>query len=253
MIYNISNLKDQNKREKLEAISDISDAHTSFLNDKQQLTESHNDEVADIQQQHSSQIKNQQEKYNSKTAIIDEHGNNNTQAERKRSQLVAQNNGGTNHQANEKKAENDKALSTSVPNVSPIKLSSNGVYSEKLKTGGELKVDAKGWLIQYYFPGPDRRYNGTFVKINGQDINKYIKAWRANYRKYSDLKKEIPEGGTYQVDGEMYMKIYIGGPFDGVCLRSYHMCTRTSDKIEAIIRDYEYALTRATQIQKSSI
>ena len=52
----------------------------------------------------------------------------------------------------------------------------NGEYSEKLKSGGELKVSVNNWYIQYYSSGPDLRYNGTFVNIEGKDIDKYIDA-----------------------------------------------------------------------------
>ena len=56
-----------------------------------------------------------------------------------------------------------------------------GTYSEKLKTGGELIVSATSWNIRYYFSGLDRRYNGTFVTLEGKEINKYIDAWADNF------------------------------------------------------------------------
>ena len=46
------------------------------------------------------------------------------------------------------------------------------------------------------------------------------------------------------------MKISIGGYRDGVCIDSWHMNTRTQDKIDAIVRDYEYAKEKAIKIQK---
>ena len=41
----------------------------------------------------------------------------------------------------------------------------SGSYEEKLKTGGKLIVKNDNWYIQYYFPGPDLRYNGKFLNV----------------------------------------------------------------------------------------
>lgn len=38
-------------------------------------------------------------------------------------------------------------------------------YIEALASGGELNVTENGWYIQYYFNGPDLRYNDEFVTI----------------------------------------------------------------------------------------
>ena len=57
----------------------------------------------------------------------------------------------------------------------------NGQYSEKMKTGGELIVTANDWYIQYYFSGPDLRYNGTFVRLPGKEIDEYINAYRNKF------------------------------------------------------------------------
>lgn len=123
-----------------------------------------------------------------------------------------------------------------------------GMYSEKLKTGGELKVSSNGWSIEYYFRGPDLRYNGTFVSIRGECINQYIDAWKDNFKKYHELKKSIPSGGSFEASGDMSMSIRIGGFAEGVCLHSYHMPIRTEQQLNDVINDYEYARTRSLQI-----
>lgn len=125
----------------------------------------------------------------------------------------------------------------------------NGEYSEKLKSGGDLIVSSTGWCIRYYFPGPDLRYNGTFVTISGSEIDEYISAWERNFEKYLLLKKTIPAGGDFETAGEKGMSIRIGFS-EGVCLRSYHMPTSTSSKLAEIIHDYKEAKVRASKIQK---
>ena len=86
----------------------------------------------------------------------------------------------------------------------------SGQYSERLKSGGDLIVTATDWHIKYYFSGPDLRYNGTFVTVQGKEIDKYISAWKANYRKYQSLKSTIPNNGEFSTNGEMGMSIRIG-------------------------------------------
>lgn len=122
-----------------------------------------------------------------------------------------------------------------------------GTYSEKLKTGGELIISPTHWNIKYYFSGPDMRYNGTFVTLDGNEIDKYIDAWAENFEKYKKLKEAIPAGGQFETGGSMNMTIRIGFA-EGVCLRSYHMPIRTHEKIVEVVSDYEYARDRALKI-----
>lgn len=126
----------------------------------------------------------------------------------------------------------------------------SGQYSENLITGGELIVSTSSWNIKYYFPGPDLRYNGTFVTVAGEKIDKYISAWKNNYNKYLLLKKSIPAGGEFSTTGEMGMTIRIGKFFEGVCLYSYHMPINTEEKLNQVISDYQYAKERARKFQE---
>lgn len=124
----------------------------------------------------------------------------------------------------------------------------NGQYSEKMKTGGELIVTANDWYIQYYFSGPDLRYNGTFVRLPGKEIDEYINAYRNNFKKYLEIKKNIPDSGKFETSGEKGMTIRLG-IWEGVCIDYYHMPINTKEKIEEIITDYQYAKQRAITLQ----
>lgn len=118
----------------------------------------------------------------------------------------------------------------------------NGTYSEELKTGGKIKVTKNGWGIEYYFPGPDFRYKGTFVTIQGDKVSEYMDAWIENFTEYTELKKVIPFDGSFSKRGLMGMTIHVGGYIDGVCLESYHMLVNTEQMLQAVIDDYEYAM-----------
>ena len=123
-----------------------------------------------------------------------------------------------------------------------------GSYIEKLKSGGELIVSVNSWYIKYYFSGPDLRYNGTFVEINGNEIDNYIQAWKNNFEKYLALKETISIGEEFNTMGYMGMSIRIGFA-EGVCLKSYHMPIKSRQKLEQVILDYLYAKERAKQLQ----
>lgn len=125
-----------------------------------------------------------------------------------------------------------------------------GEYKEKLKSGGELIVTESSWYICYYFPGPDLRYNGTWKRIPSSEIDKYISAWKNNFSTYIKLKNELKLDGTFEKQGEVGMKISIGGYRDGVCIDSWNMNIRDQSKINQIICDYEMAKYKAIKIQE---
>lgn len=137
-----------------------------------------------------------------------------------------------------------------VPIKSVASVDTTGTYEERLPCGGKLKVTKVSWEIAYYFPGPDRRYNGTFVSIPGASIQKYIDAYLENWSEYEQLKASIPSGGEFSKDGEMGMSIRLGRVMAGVCLRSYHMPIDSQTRLEHILDGYRYAVNRAPEIQK---
>ena len=128
-------------------------------------------------------------------------------------------------------------------------MGAEATYTEKLQCGGSLEVTTQGFRIQYYFPGPDQRHNGTFLNVSGDRVEKYISAFDENWREYVQLKTSIPAGGEFQQSGRMGMQIRIGGFHEGVCIQSYHMPIRTETQQQKVIGSYRYALKRATEAQ----
>lgn len=113
-----------------------------------------------------------------------------------------------------------------------------------------MNVTAKGWHIEYYFPGPDMRYNGTFVKVSGTSVPNYIAAFHDNWAKYIQLKGRVPQGGQFETPGSCGMVIRVGGFRSGVCLQSYHMPIASEAELKRVVQSYQYAQTRASQIQQ---
>lgn len=129
-------------------------------------------------------------------------------------------------------------------------MAGTGTYEEQLPCGGKLKVSKTSWQIEYYFSGPDSRYNGTFVTVAGVSIAQYIEAFQENWQEYEVLKSAIPKGGEFNKPGKMNMSIRVGGFSEGVCIRSYHMPINSRTKLETVIQGYHYAANRAPQIQQ---
>lgn len=123
-----------------------------------------------------------------------------------------------------------------------------GTYTETLPCGGKLEVTKQSWQIEYYLPGPDRRHNGEFLRIQGSSLEKYIDALMANWTDFQTLKAAIPSGGEFNKEGKLGMSIRVGGYHEGVCLKSYHMPVNTQAGFEKILAGYRYALQRAPQV-----
>lgn len=127
---------------------------------------------------------------------------------------------------------------------------STGTYEEPLPCGGKLKISKSSWEISYYFPGPDMRYNGTFVSVLGGSIEMYIAAFGENWKEYEQLKSAVPSGGEFSKPGKMGMDIRIGSFAEGVCIKSYHMPISTLQQLDKVTKGYRYAAQRAPQIQQ---
>lgn len=124
-----------------------------------------------------------------------------------------------------------------------------GTYEEPLPCGGKLKITKKSWEIFYYFSGPDLRYNGDIISIQGSFVEKYISAFIDNWSEYESLKMAIPTGGDFSKQAKMDMTIRIGNFAEGVCIKSYHMPISSKRELDKLIDGYRYASKRAPQIQ----
>ena len=127
----------------------------------------------------------------------------------------------------------------------------SGAYSEEIGKGGKLVVTRHSWHLEYYWAGPDLRYNGTFKRVPGADIDDYINAWKANFEKYLELRAAIPKGGEFVQPGAMGMQIRVHTSLGrGVCLQSYHCSVRTEQYLKEMVNSYLDAKHKASVIQR---
>ena len=127
-------------------------------------------------------------------------------------------------------------------------MSLSGTYSESLNCGATLRVTANKWWIEFYFPGPDLRYNGEWLKIEGRIVPQYIDAFMQNFEEYLTLKRTMPKDGSFEKIGHQGMVIRTSGYWEGVSITSHHMPLKTKDAIISVQRDFQKALSQAPQI-----
>jgi len=126
----------------------------------------------------------------------------------------------------------------------------NGTYEEKLPfSEGKLIVTKTLYKIQFYFSGPDLRYNGTWLRIWQHEIDDYVDAYQKNWKKYIDLKKMKEQlGNSFSTTGIKGMNINIGGFRDGVCIKSYHMPIRTEKELKKLIDSFHWAKDKGPKV-----
>lgn len=126
-----------------------------------------------------------------------------------------------------------------------------GVYEETLPGGyGRLRVFAAHWEIVYYFSGPDLRYKGTTVTIPSQKLAEYIQAFKDSWSELEKLRVTLPEGGQFSKGAKLGITIRAGGYPEGLCLAGYHVLVSSKAELDALLKSYSYAQSRAAEVQK---
>jgi hypothetical protein len=113
--------------------------------------------------------------------------------------------------------------------------------SELVPFGGKLTASEAGFALSFYFPGPDLRYNGTFLKIDGALLPQYIAAWKDNWRNYQIMCRDLPSF-TFMTEGELVMKIDANG------VRLYKLNVTTDAELKTMLSVFESALVRGKEL-----
>jgi hypothetical protein len=126
----------------------------------------------------------------------------------------------------------------------------NGEYKERLPFGvGDLIVTKERYYIQFYFSGPDLRYNGTLIRIEKNEIDEYIEAFQKNWEKYLELDAmRSILGNNFSTVGLLKMDIRVGDLFNGVFIRSYHLPLRSEFDIKSIVESLCWAKSKGPEI-----
>ncbi len=126
----------------------------------------------------------------------------------------------------------------------------NGEYKEQLPFGvGDLIVTKEKYYIEFYFLGPDLRYNGTLIRIEKNEIDEYIEAFKKNWEKYLELDAmRSILGNNFSTVGLLKMDIRVGDLFNGVFISSYHLPLRSEFDVKSIVESLCWAKQKGPEI-----
>lgn len=115
--------------------------------------------------------------------------------------------------------------------------------SDIVAHGGRVAATESGWSLSYYFPGPDRRYNGTFLKIDQFMLPRYLDAWSNNWRLYLRL-REGPKDISFAAQGELGMRLGAGGVY------LYTLSVTSENELEEMLESLRFASARGTALHE---
>lgn len=127
----------------------------------------------------------------------------------------------------------------------------NGEYTEKFMNNyGTLRIGDSHAFIEFYFPGPDARYKGTFISIQENEIDKYINAYKNNWKTAEELQKKVLGTNTEFKCGEMDMNIIVSQNSIELCLSHYKLPIYSKEECDDIINHFNIAKYRIKEIRQ---
>ncbi|MBR4157190.1 MAG: hypothetical protein IKU01_10920 [Bacteroidales bacterium] len=127
----------------------------------------------------------------------------------------------------------------------------NGEYTEEFMDNyGTLRIGSTHAFIEFYFPGPDARYKGTFISIQENEIDKYINAYKNNWKTAEELRKKVLGTNTEFKCGEMDMNIIVSQNSIELCLSHYKLPIYSKEECDDIINHLNIAKHRIKEIRQ---
>lgn len=114
--------------------------------------------------------------------------------------------------------------------------------SETLAFGGRLTARESGFDLTYYFPGPDRRYNGTILKIDSSMLEQYITAWQDNWSMYQTLSASV-QSTSFSASGKLGMTV------DSRGVQLYKLRVNSESELFAMLDTLRHAQIRGTALR----
>jgi hypothetical protein len=109
--------------------------------------------------------------------------------------------------------------------------------------GGTLTARESGFDLTYYFPGPDRRYNGTILRIDASMLQQYVAAWEENWRTYRVLRASMPSL-CFSAEGKFGMRV------DAAGVRLHKLRVSNDAELDAMLNMLRQAKKRGSELQR---
>ena len=127
----------------------------------------------------------------------------------------------------------------------------NGEYTEEfMRNYGTLRIGSFHAFIEFYFPGPDARYKGTFISIQENEIDKYINAYKNNWKTAEELQKKVFGTNTEFKCGEMDMNIIVSQNSIELYLNHYNLPISSKKACDDMINHLNIAKYRIKEIRR---
>lgn len=132
----------------------------------------------------------------------------------------------------------------------------NGMYIEKMKTGGEIVVTKDGWHICY---SDLTSQNAEKLVVVDKEIGEYIDAWCNNYERFAKIKNAFCINNMmgkrkYKEQAQKGMTIAIGEVpgHDGVWIGTSPngLIVHSESELKDVIADYNYAAHIGEKLMK---
>lgn len=131
----------------------------------------------------------------------------------------------------------------------------NGTYEEDFLDfypNGKLRIERSNFLIVFYFPGYDLRYNGDWNYIHENEIDKFIEATEKNWKRLTELKElaKSLKGTTLKEDGLMNMKLEVKDSDFALYIFQYNFPIRDENKLMQFLTKLKDVRNRVCYIKK---
>lgn len=124
------------------------------------------------------------------------------------------------------------------------------MYQENLPSGGVLHVIKNNFYVSFSMQGPDDRYGQREFRIEGDEIDAYLYAYKENYEWYEKHKDQAD--GMTEIDGKLGMKIRFG-LYGGVCIYGHAFPVKSRKGLEKMCDSLQYAKKRAREIIENAV
>lgn len=118
--------------------------------------------------------------------------------------------------------------------------------------GGVVEVTAETFSTTVYFPGADRRHNGTFWKMTAGEIRQYAPALEEAWAQFEQFAATAPAGADLNARGKLGIGIHVAAwPGRGITLHSHNTLISSRVRLTNLIAELTALPVLAARVQSA--